>query len=161
MPADIPGVIRASHVKYQGVTRNKFVTAKKKTSRRKKSPGRPRKKRASAKKTSNKKSLNVEGMSLNELKKLEAELQKAQAEAREKLKKEMKKKIDALLEGSGMTVFDIYGFGQGKKRGKSSTGVAKYANPDDPGDTWTGRGRKPNWVLAQLKKGAKLEQFAI
>jgi hypothetical protein len=28
-------------------------------------------------------------------------------------------------------------------------------------DTWTGRGRKPNWLLARLKKGAKLSDFEI
>ena len=35
------------------------------------------------------------------------------------------------------------------------------ANPDDPAQTWTGRGRKPNWLVARLKKGAKVENFAI
>ena len=37
----------------------------------------------------------------------------------------------------------------------------KYANPDDHSQTWTGRGRRPFWLLARLKKGASLEDFAI
>jgi DNA-binding protein H-NS len=36
-----------------------------------------------------------------------------------------------------------------------------YEHPDDKSDTWTGRGRKPNWVIARLKKGAKLSDFEI
>ena len=27
--------------------------------------------------------------------------------------------------------------------------------------TWTGRGRKPNWLVDAVKKGAKIESFAI
>jgi DNA-binding protein H-NS len=37
----------------------------------------------------------------------------------------------------------------------------KYANPDDPSQTWTGRGRGPNWLVAKMRKGAKLQQFAL
>lgn len=90
---------------------------------------------------------------------LERELQKAKAEARERERKALKAKIDKLLDGTGFTIFEVYGVA-GKKRGKTVS-VARYANPDDPTDTWTGRGRKPNWVLAQLKRGAKIEDFAI
>lgn len=101
----------------------------------------------------------VDGMSLKDIKTLEQELQKAKAQARDRERKALKEKIDKLLKDTGFTIFDIYGLGS-KKRGKSVS-VARYANPDDPTDTWTGRGRKPNWVLAQLKKGEKLENFAI
>jgi DNA-binding protein H-NS len=133
---------------------------KKKATRRKKPAARKRKP-AGRKATASKSGLKVEGLSLKEINKLESELQKAKIEARERVKQELKKKIDALLEGTGIGIHDIYGIPQPKRKGKTSTGVAKYANPEDPTDTWTGRGRKPNWLLARLKKGAKLEQFAI
>ncbi|TWI28218.1 H-NS family nucleoid-associated regulatory protein [Paracoccus sulfuroxidans] len=41
------------------------------------------------------------------------------------------------------------------------TVAAKYADPDDPSRTWTGRGRKPAWVQARLEKGASLDDLAI
>jgi DNA-binding protein H-NS len=44
-------------------------------------------------------------------------------------------------------------------RGKGKVSVAKYANPDDRSQTWTGRGRKPNLLIAKVKKGATLEQL--
>jgi DNA-binding protein H-NS len=37
----------------------------------------------------------------------------------------------------------------------------RYANPDDPLQSWPGRGRKLTWLLAKLKKGAKQEDFEI
>jgi len=45
--------------------------------------------------------------------------------------------------------------------GKGRTVAAKYLNPDDPSETWTGRGRKPRWLNAKLQEGAKLEKFLI
>ena len=39
--------------------------------------------------------------------------------------------------------------------------AAKYADPDDPSRTWTGRGRKPKWVQARLDQGASLDDLAI
>jgi len=40
-------------------------------------------------------------------------------------------------------------------------GAAKYANPADATQTWTGRGRQPNWVKAALASGKSLETLAI
>jgi DNA-binding protein H-NS len=37
----------------------------------------------------------------------------------------------------------------------------KYQNPADPEEKWTGRGRKPKWLTAQLQEGANLEDFAV
>ena len=36
-----------------------------------------------------------------------------------------------------------------------------YANPADPEQTWTGRGRKPRWVQEALDAGKKLESLEI
>jgi DNA-binding protein H-NS len=37
----------------------------------------------------------------------------------------------------------------------------KYRNPDNPAETWTGRGRKPRWVQDALDAGRSLSDFAI
>jgi DNA-binding protein H-NS len=44
---------------------------------------------------------------------------------------------------------------------KGSKGAPKYANPEDPTQTWTGRGRKPNWVVEALKSGKSVDDLAI
>ena len=103
--------------------------------------------------------INVDKMSLKELVALEGKIQGAIAEARTRERSEVKGKVAALALSHGFSVFELF---DGKGRAKSkSPSVAKYANPDDPTDTWTGRGRKPNWLLARLKKGAKLSEFEI
>ncbi|ANT62874.1 hypothetical protein AYJ57_20525 (plasmid) [Salipiger sp. CCB-MM3] len=44
---------------------------------------------------------------------------------------------------------------------KASKGAPKYAHPEQPSETWTGRGRKPKWVEAHLAAGGDLEELAI
>ena len=39
--------------------------------------------------------------------------------------------------------------------------AAKYRNPENPSETWAGRGLKPRWLTAAMKSGKKLEDFAI
>ncbi len=102
-------------------------------------------------------SISVDKLSLKELVSLEAKLQNAIAEARTKERSELKKKVADLAASHGFSVAELLG-GRGASKAK---GVAKYANPDDPNDTWTGRGRKPLWLVARLKKGAKVEDFSI
>ena len=39
--------------------------------------------------------------------------------------------------------------------------AAKYCNPDNPSETWAGRGRTPRWMAAALKSGKKMTDFRI
>jgi len=39
--------------------------------------------------------------------------------------------------------------------------VPKYRNPDDPSVTWSGRGKQPRWLVAQLKMGRQVDDFLI
>jgi DNA-binding protein H-NS len=39
--------------------------------------------------------------------------------------------------------------------------LPKYQNPKNPVEKWSGRGKRPHWVQAQLKAGKKLEHFLI
>src|SRR5712672_2459032 len=49
-------------------------------------------------------------------------------------------------------------FGRGGARGSVAP---KYRNPENPGETWAGRGLKPRWLTAAIKGGKKIEDFAI
>lgn len=103
--------------------------------------------------------INFDNLSLKDLNDLEAKLAKAKANAAQAERAKLKEKIDNLLKGSSHSIYDLYGVGKrGRGRGKSA---AKYANPDDPTQTWSGRGRKPNWLNAKMKRGAKITDFAI
>ena len=39
--------------------------------------------------------------------------------------------------------------------------LPKYRNPNDPTETWSGRGKQPRWLVAQLRAGKKLDDFRI
>ena len=49
-------------------------------------------------------------------------------------------------------------FGRGGARGSVAP---KYRNPENPAETWAGRGLKPRWLTAAMKGGKKMEDFAI
>jgi DNA-binding protein H-NS len=59
---------------------------------------------------------------------------------------------------------DFVGAGERGRRKSQLKGrkvPPKYRNPANPSETWAGRGVRPRWLQAQLKRGRKLEQFAI
>ena len=37
----------------------------------------------------------------------------------------------------------------------------KYRNPARPTETWSGRGKQPRWLVAHLKSGRRIDDFAI
>jgi DNA-binding protein H-NS len=37
----------------------------------------------------------------------------------------------------------------------------KYRNPDQPSETWAGRGKQPRWLVAQLGSGRRIDDFRI
>jgi DNA-binding protein H-NS len=47
------------------------------------------------------------------------------------------------------------------RRGASGKVAPKYRNPENPAETWAGRGLKPRWLAAAIKAGKKLEHFSI
>ena len=50
---------------------------------------------------------------------------------------------------------------RGRPGGRMGPVAPKYRNPDNPAETWAGRGLKPRWLTAAMKGGKKLEDFAI
>ena len=63
-----------------------------------------------------------------------------------------------LIEPLGFSLDEIVGAKVARKRAPAK---AKYANPANRAETWTGRGRKPRWVEAALKSGKSLDDLAI
>ena len=53
----------------------------------------------------------------------------------------------------------IYGKKRARKKGSRKV-AAKYRHPRT-GETWTGRGARPRWLVAEMKKGKKVDSFLI
>jgi DNA-binding protein H-NS len=47
------------------------------------------------------------------------------------------------------------------RRGRMGPVAPKYRNPENPAETWAGRGLRPRWLTTALKGGRKIEDFAI
>ena len=37
----------------------------------------------------------------------------------------------------------------------------QYRNPDQPSETWAGRGKQPRWLVEQLLSGRRIDDFRI
>lgn len=104
--------------------------------------------------------VNLENLNSRELE----ELIEAAAEQKKRLQKqrlvEVRNRLTALAREEGYTIEEL--FGSGGVRTKSTRTVApKYRNPDDAGQTWTGRGKRPRWVQAHLDAGKPIEALEI
>jgi DNA-binding protein H-NS len=48
-----------------------------------------------------------------------------------------------------------------RERRKYPRVLPKYQNPNEPSETWSGRGKQPRWLVAALKTGHSIEDFII
>ncbi len=97
-------------------------------------------------------------LSLEELRGLSAAATERIAEMEEERRQEAFEKIQELAAEVGMEPKKLVA-----RYGKRAAGKASgklYRNPDNPEETWAGRGRKPGWVTAALDAGKTLEELA-
>ena len=97
-----------------------------------------------------------EKMNYAELLKIDEKIKTAITAKRTEDAAATKEQLRAMAEKAGFDVNELFG----KRRGRRGPSSIKYRNPKDPSQTWTGRGRKPNWIVDAVKKGAKLDSFA-
>lgn len=70
--------------------------------------------------------------------------------------------LERQLEALGSSVASLGGKVARRMRGSRLKGTKvapKFRSPK--GETWAGRGAKPRWLVAAIKEGKKLEDFAI
>ena len=48
-----------------------------------------------------------------------------------------------------------------RERRKYPRVLPKYQNPNEPFETWSGRGKQPRWLTAALKTGHTIDEFII
>ena len=97
-------------------------------------------------------------MSLEDLKTLKKDVETAIDGFTERKRAEAYKAIQEVAKKHGMSVDEIVGGKSSKRKTKS---VAKYANPENPAQTWSGRGRQPAWFKAAMAAGKDPEGMQI
>ena len=87
-----------------------------------------------------------------------------QSELKSRVKKEKETFLNIIKDKAdffGVSVEDLMIEASQSKKRKTGKVSPKYQNPDNKAETWTGRGRKPNWLVAQLDNGKQLEHMLI
>ncbi len=107
--------------------------------------------------------------SINSLNTIERKIKELQAQA-EEIRRNEQQGMEQLR-----AVIDKYRLGLGhlkmvmggmspqrstRSRSKSKT-APKYRNPDNTAIVWSGRGRKPFWIVSALKNGKTIDEFLI
>ena len=100
----------------------------------------------------------LDQLTVKELRELQASIDRHIAARQTEERSSLREQFRKMAEDAGFTLPEIVGASRG---GKGRSVAAKYANPDNPSETWSGRGRQPRWMVARLKGGAKPEDFAI
>ncbi len=102
--------------------------------------------------------IDLNNLSLKELKDLHSQVAKAISGFEDRRKKQALAELEEKAREMGFSLAELTGATTPRKR---SPAVAKYANPANESDTWSGRGRKPRWFVAALQAGKKPEDLTV
>lgn len=102
--------------------------------------------------------LNLNALSLKELRDLQAQVGRAIASFEDRKKKAALAELEEKAREMGFSLAELTG---APVKGGRAPAAAKYANPANPSDTWSGRGRKPRWFIAAIAAGKAPGDLAI
>ena len=104
----------------------------------------------------------ISKLSVEELKRLQVEAEALIVSKKDQAIEDAYDQIVAIADGLGFSIEELLELGEQKRKKTSRKAVEpRYRNKNNPEDTWTGRGKQPRWLVAELEKGAKLEDFLI
>lgn len=98
-------------------------------------------------------------LSLAELRLLKSDIERALVRKRQDEKAAAKEELESRAQELGYSLEGLLGLPA--RMNKKRPASAKYANPADPTQTWTGRGRKPKWFLAHIRAGRDPEDLLL
>lgn len=110
----------------------------------------------------------LKSMTRKQLERLLTDVKKALANAQARDRRDAKKAAEKAAAEFGFSLDELTAGEKTtakprKARAKASgpKSPAKFANPENPKQTWTGKGRQPNWYRAQVEKGTSPDAMAI
>ncbi len=106
----------------------------------------------------------LKSMSKVELEKLKEDVERALERASERELKQARAEMEKIAASHGFTLEDIAGTSNLKAVKKKMPGAKKppkFRNPEDPVQTWSGRGRKPRWIVDAEAAGRDIQDFLI
>ncbi len=102
--------------------------------------------------------VDISNLSVAELERLKGSIDSAIANRRDGELLNLRQAIDEMVEEAGFTLDEVL---QVRTTTKKRAVKAKYSNPSNPTETWSGRGRKPIWVQEWIAAGNDLNDCLI
>jgi DNA-binding protein H-NS len=108
------------------------------------------------------KNFNLDAMSTDEMWQLHEEISRVLSVKLTSEKRELEKRLAQLRKENGPPVKAEKRLEDSRpERRKYPRVLPKYQNPNAPGETWSGRGKRPRWLTAALTTGHTIEDFFI
>ncbi len=104
--------------------------------------------------------IDLNNLSENDLKQLMANAERTLRDRHQQRIHSLRKEAEELAASLNMSVADVFGFNKTSKLANKKL-PAKYINPADSSQTWSGRGKRPHWLVDALARGESLEKFAV
>lgn len=102
----------------------------------------------------------LSGMTAQELEKLAKDARELAIKKKEEEKQRLRADLAKRIRDAGFTIEEIFPRSETASK-KTRTSEVKYRDPADPSRTWSGRGRKPRWLVDAEAAGRSLKDFAV
>jgi DNA-binding protein H-NS len=107
-------------------------------------------------------SIDLTGLSIPDLEKLIDTAKTRIEQLKRQQLVELRRSLEQQAKEAGFDIYELFGGGRSSKAAGEKKPVApKYRDPDNPNNTWSGRGKHPVWLREALAAGKTLESFAI
>lgn len=103
--------------------------------------------------------MDLENLTVEQLEQLAKDAAAAAKKKREDGRKELRRKIEAMIRAEGYQLPDVFPELNGVEL-KPVLAVT-HRHPEHPELTWTGQGRRPKWLVEAMAAGAELDSFKI
>ncbi len=101
------------------------------------------------------------GASVKELTILAERVEQAIATRREERAVEMLSHLARSAEEEGMDLQDVLARSSKGATRRTTLASVRYRNPEKPEEMWSGRGRKPRWLVAYEEGGGDIERLKV
>lgn len=107
------------------------------------------------------KRLQLEAMSLDELWELHEEIPQILSMRIIEEKQQLEQRLERLNQAYLNSMGDSVARGAARARRFYPRVYPRYRNPQEPTETWSGRGKQPRWLVKALREGNTIEDFRI
>lgn len=104
--------------------------------------------------------IKLDKMSRKELEALRADVDEAIVQRRKSEKQDALAAAQKAAAEFGFSLDELTGK-KGGRGAKATSADPKYMNPSNPTQTWTGKGRQPNWFKEAIAAGTPAEKLEI